>query len=109
VTVLCWLLGNVTGDATEAGALHGPRLQMMLSQVIDTTIRGLVYEAAGSVAPGLLGHGEELVREAAVRSSIPYAILRADPADREMWMSQAEDAIAGLLGETPGRQHGETE
>ena len=30
-------------------ALHGSRLAMMLTQTIDTTVRGIVYEAAGSV------------------------------------------------------------
>lgn len=101
VTVMCWLLGNVSGGEVERGALHGPRLQMMLSQVIDTTIRGLVYEAAGSVEPGLLGHGAELVREAAERSAIPYAVLTADTADRDAWVRAATAVIAGLLGEDP--------
>jgi hypothetical protein len=99
VTILSWLLGNVSGDQVELGALHGPRLQMMLSQVIDTTIRGLLYEAAGTVEPGLLSHGAELVREAAERSAIPYAILTTDPSDRDAWVRAAVDATAGLLGE----------
>lgn len=52
VTVACWLLGTASGDREQLRALHGSRLQFMLSQMIDTTVRGLVYEAAGTVDPG---------------------------------------------------------
>src|SRR5687768_17590227 len=40
VTVLLWLLGSV-----ERPELHGSRLEMMLTKTIDTTARGVVYEA----------------------------------------------------------------
>src|SRR4051794_16368409 len=39
VTALLWLLGTV-----DAPDLHGSRLTMMLERVIDSTVRGLVYE-----------------------------------------------------------------
>jgi hypothetical protein len=42
VSVLVWLLGSVGGDA--AATLHGPRLQSMLEALVDTPVRGVVYE-----------------------------------------------------------------
>ena len=49
VTLACWLLGNACGEPDELAALHGSRLEFFLGQTIDTTVRGLIYEAAGSV------------------------------------------------------------
>jgi hypothetical protein len=74
---------------------------MMLSQTIDTTVRGIAYEAAGSVGDELLGRGAGLVREAAQRSSIPYALLDADPATRGEWLRAAAAAVDRLLGGEP--------
>jgi hypothetical protein len=103
-TVLCWLLGTANGSADELAALHGPRLEMMLSQTIDTTVRGIVYEGAGSVDGELLGRGAGLVREAAGRSSIPWSVLDADPATRGEWLRAAESAVLELLrGDPVGR------
>ena len=96
-TVLCWLLGTATGEADALAALHGSRLAMMLSQTIDTTVRGIVYEAAGSVGDEVLARGAGLVREAAERSSIPYAVLDADPSRRDEWLLVASAAIDQLL------------
>jgi uncharacterized protein YbjT (DUF2867 family) len=103
-TLLCWLLGTASGDADELAALHGSRLAMMLSQTIDTTVRGIVYEGAGSVEGELLARGAGLVREAAERSSIPYAVLDADPSRRDDWLRAAAAAVDQLLrGEPLGR------
>jgi hypothetical protein len=92
VTVLCWLLGTAS-----PAALHGPRLQMMLSMTIDTTVRGVVYEAAGTVPTGALAGGAELVARACGHSGIPFAILGADPRDLSPWMTSARGAIDELL------------
>ena len=47
VTILLWLLGTASGPADKVAALHGSRLRMMLDKTTDTTVRGVVYEAAG--------------------------------------------------------------
>lgn len=53
VTIACWLLAGVTGAQAQVRALHGSRLELFLSQAIDTTVRGVVYDAASAtVAPG---------------------------------------------------------
>ena len=93
VTVLLWALGTVpTAD------LHGSRLEMMLSKSIDTTVRGIVYEAAGTVAPEVLQGGVGELRRACERNEIPFAVLTADPADVPGWATAARAAIDRLLG-----------
>jgi NAD(P)-dependent dehydrogenase (short-subunit alcohol dehydrogenase family) len=97
VTILCWLMGSAQGPAEKLEALHGSRLRMLLERSIDTTVRGLLYEAAGSVDPALLAQGAETVSAACGYSEIPHALLDADPADRAAWMAAALGAIDELL------------
>jgi hypothetical protein len=97
VTIACWLLGSARGTREELAALHGSRLAFFCSQTIDTTVRGLIYEAAGTVDPDLLELGADLVASTAAYNAIPLRILRADPADGPAWRSQAHEAIGSLL------------
>jgi hypothetical protein len=98
VTVVCWLLSTVRGSEEEVCALHGSRLEFFLWQVIDTTVRGFVYEAAGvTVAPELLAAGERIVRSAGERNAIPVGFIRADPVSPEVWLEEAQAAIGSLL------------
>jgi uncharacterized protein YbjT (DUF2867 family) len=105
VTVVCWLLGSATGEPEALAALHGPRLRAFCERVVDTTVRGLVYEAAGAVPGVLLGGGADIAREAARTWEIPLRILDADPADRGQWLSAAERGVRELLDAPadPGR------
>ena len=57
VGVACVLLGTATGTPVQLEALHGTRLDMLLERMLDTTVRGVVYEAAGSVQRALLTAG----------------------------------------------------
>jgi hypothetical protein len=106
VTIAGWLLGTARGTDVELGELHGSRLAFFCSQTIDTTVRGLLYEAAGCVAAGVLAAGADLIAAKAAYNEIPLRILDADPADLEGWLAQAREAIATLLdaerGEAPG-------
>ena len=97
VTVLLWLLGTASGPADKVAALHGSRLRMMLSRTTDTTVRGVVYEAAGTVGPEVLAAGVEEMRHARRTNEIPYALLTADPADRGAWLADARAGVAALL------------
>jgi hypothetical protein len=97
VTVLAWLLGTATGDPERVAALHGSRLRMMLEKTTDTTVRGVVYESAGTVPADVLRNGVEEVRHANRTNEIPYALLEADPADRTAWVPAAREAIDTLL------------
>jgi nucleoside-diphosphate-sugar epimerase len=97
VTILCWLMGSAQGDAAALAALHGSRLRMLLERTIDTTVRGLVYEAAGSVDGELLAAGAATVQAACERSEIPWALLEADPGDHATWLRDALAAVERLL------------
>jgi hypothetical protein len=95
VTVLLWLLGTATGPNVEA--LHGPRLRMMLEKTTDTTVRAVLYEAAGTVAPATLEAGAAELALAHTLNEIPGAVLEADPRDVEAWVAGARHAIEHLL------------
>src|ERR1039457_6502743 len=59
VPIACWLLGSAVGPARAVRALHTSRLEFFLTQAIDTTVRGFVYEARGTTTPAdVLREGE---------------------------------------------------
>jgi NAD(P)H-binding len=95
VTVLLWLLGTATGP--NVAELHGSRLRMMLEKVTDTTVRGVLYEAAGSVDPAALRIGADEVACARELNEIPGALLEADPRDEDAWVAAARAGIHRLL------------
>ncbi len=97
VTILCWLLGTAAGTAEELRALHSTRLEFFLTQAIDTTVRGLVYEGGGEPAE-LLREGEQLTRALARRNQIPAVFLAGAPGAAHEWQEEADAAIAALLG-----------
>lgn len=97
VTIACWLLGCASGPDEEVQALHGLRLRSFMTKAIDTTIRGVVYEAAGTLPASTLAAGAQIASEVASRNEIPLELLRVDPADRERWREQALRAISALL------------
>jgi hypothetical protein len=98
VTILVWALGTATGTPAAVAALHGPRLEMMLGRVIDTTVRGVVYEAAGTISPAAFATGLAELGRAGGLNEIPYAVVDVDPAEREAWVTAARRAIDGLIG-----------
>jgi hypothetical protein len=84
VAVVCVLLGSATGTDTELESLHGSRLEMLLTKLIDTPVRGVVYEATGTVGSALLTAGSERVSAFCERSRIPFVLLddaSYDPAE----------------------------
>ncbi len=97
VTIACWLLGCATGGEEEVRALHGLRLHSFMVKAIDTTIRGVIYEAAGSVPAGVLAGGARVAAQVAAHNEIPLRLLKADPAEREAWRAEASAAVAALL------------
>jgi len=101
VTVLLWLLGTAAGG--DVHALHGSRLTMMLERVTDSTVRGVIYEAAGTVAPAALKAGAHEVREANRRNEIPFRLLAADPrGHRDAWLAATHGHIDALLAAQRG-------
>ncbi|MGZ4166548.1 MAG: hypothetical protein ACXVSE_18870 [Solirubrobacteraceae bacterium] len=97
VGVACILLGSATGTEEALTALHGTRLDMLLERMLDTTVRGVVYQAAGSLDAALLRGGAERVRHACERSLIPYEPLTTDPASGDAWIADTVTAIERAL------------
>lgn len=99
VTLVFWLLGTASGEDPERlAALHGSRLRMMLEKTTDTTVRGVVYEAAGTVGAELLASGVAEMEHARRTNRIPFGLIEADPrGDRTVWLAQAQDVAAELL------------
>jgi hypothetical protein len=98
VTILCWLLGCASGAEQELEALHSSRLEFFLTQAIDTTVRGFIYEARGSGRSGELAReGQSIVRAVTQRNAIPTSFLLADPADLDAWLADAGASVASLL------------
>jgi nucleoside-diphosphate-sugar epimerase len=98
VTVVCWLLGTARGEPEWVADLHDARLGAYLRECVDTTVRGFVYEAAGTVGAQQLACGRALVTEAGARWGIPVAVMHADPSDFGAWIQSARGAVESLLG-----------
>ena len=65
VSVVCWLFG---GSASEA--LHGDRLESLLEYLVDTPVRGFVYERSPDHP-----RGEQIVARAHETFRIPCAVI----------------------------------
>jgi uncharacterized protein YbjT (DUF2867 family) len=76
VTILCWLMGRLA-----VPDLHAGRLRMMFEKLVDTPVRGVVYEGTPE--------GEALARTCAGTWQIPLAVLA--PGDPPL------PAVLGLL------------
>jgi predicted dinucleotide-binding enzyme len=98
VTILVWALGTASGPPSAVAALHGSRLEMMLSKVIDTTVRGVVYEAAGTIAAHAFATGIAELERIGRLNEIPYVVVNADPADPARWATAARHAIGDVIG-----------
>ncbi len=78
VTVLVWLLGTVADPD-----LHGGRLRMLFEKLVDTPVRGVVYERASA-------DGDAIAHDAAERWQIPVEIIEPE--------GDARAAVSRLLG-----------
>lgn len=67
VAVLLLLLGSASGTEEELAAIHGPRLERLMEHLVETPVRGVVYEGTGK--------GSEVVRAAGRTWRIPVEVL----------------------------------
>ena len=86
VTIVCWLMGTI-----PVPELHEGRLRMLWEKLVDTPVRGVVYE-------GALPQGEQVARSASETWQIPLEVLEADPLDHDAWLASTRGAIDRLLG-----------
>lgn len=97
VAVVCWLLASADGDPGRIAAIHGPRLERFLEEIVDTPVRGVVYEAAGSVPREHLGTGRSVLSVARERWRIPFELIEADPSRHDEWGRAAKAAVERLI------------
>jgi uncharacterized protein YbjT (DUF2867 family) len=97
VAVVFLLLGSAAGEPEAVAAIHGPRLERLMEKIVDTPVRGVVYEAVGSVEPGLLAAGAEIVNTASRTWHIPVAVVDAEREDPSEWSQQMANLALGLL------------
>jgi hypothetical protein len=111
VTIACWMLAGAHGEPEQLRALHCSRLEFFLSQAIDTTVRGFLYDAtpAGGVPAELLAEGAAIVERMTALNAIPAVVLGAQgrgagagesgaDGGGEQWVAAAGAAIERLLG-----------
>jgi nucleoside-diphosphate-sugar epimerase len=69
VAVLVLLLGGLSGRGEEVAAIHGPRLERLMEHLVETPVRGVVYEGTEA--------GNEVVRAASRTWRIPVRTVSA--------------------------------
>ena len=97
VSVVVWPLAQATGTADEIDAVHTTRLETLLTKLVDSGVRGLVYEATGTVRGDLLRKGAAEVRRAGEWFRMPVEVVEHDPADHDGWTHAMKDAVARIL------------
>lgn len=93
VAVVAWLLGDEPWHDPD---LHGEKLETMLLRVVDTGVRGFVYErpTGFATADQLATAGEAEVNKAGDTWHIPTACVSAD----EELAANVATAVGELLG-----------
>jgi hypothetical protein len=86
-------------------ALSSSRLEAFVRQLIDTTVRGLIYEAAGAVPSRDLVAGARMASALGEQNAIPVATLTADPRQLEGWLADARAALGSLLQSSERGHH----
>jgi uncharacterized protein YbjT (DUF2867 family) len=102
VAIVYLLLGSAEGSPDDVAALHGPRLERLMEKLVDTPVRGVVYEAVGSVGPALLRGGAEIVAAASRTWRIPVEIVSAERNDPAAWPQETMETALRLL--SPARE-----
>ena len=97
VAVVLWLLGSATGSRDDLATIHGPRLEALLERLVETPVRGFVYEGAGTVDPTILAGGAELVRNAERTWRIPVSVTETPRSEGPQWVEELETSVVELL------------
>jgi uncharacterized protein YbjT (DUF2867 family) len=93
VAVLVLLLGDASGSEEELAAIHGPRLERLMEHLVETPVRGVLYEGTEE--------GAEVVEAAARTWRIPVRTIFAsppEPSNSDAGGGLADDVKALLAG-----------
>ena len=83
VAVLVLLFGGFSGSEEGLAAIHGPRLERLLEHLVETPVRGVVYEGTEK--------GAEVLRNAERTWRIPVRVTE----EGDDLASVARDVLAG--------------
>ena len=101
VAVVVWALGSARPDGRageeDVRAIHGERLERLLERLVDTPVRGFLYEGAGSVDPEALAAGRRAVEAAAATWRIPIEVIDPDSGDPASWTEAMAAAVGRLV------------
>jgi hypothetical protein len=98
VTIACWLLGSANAEPEALRELYGSRLEAFVRLLIDTTVRGFIYEPPSAALPAELARGgERVVSELTRHNQIPHAVILANPSELDSWLEEARVAVNRLL------------
>ncbi len=101
VAVVVLALGSLEGDPEQAATVHGPRLEALVERLVDTPVRGIVYEASGDAGPEPLAAGAEVLRRAARTWRIPVELVEAPRGEPEAWVEAMAGAVARTISPAP--------
>lgn len=71
VAILVLLLGSASGSEEELAAIHGPRLERLMEHLVETPVRGVLYEGTED--------GAEVVQAASHTWRIPVQTIPPSP------------------------------
>jgi uncharacterized protein YbjT (DUF2867 family) len=98
VSVVVWLMGSATGTADEVESMHTTRLESLLAKLVDSGVRGLVYEGVGDAPAELLEGGAAQARAAGEWFRMPVQVVDAAPAaDGDAWLAAMRAAVGRVL------------
>ena len=83
VSMLCWLMGTAADPA-----LHSERFDSLLETLVDTHVRGVVYEAP---------EGDDAAELAGATYAMPVVRVAAPPSDPGRWLPAAVEAVDAVL------------
>jgi uncharacterized protein YbjT (DUF2867 family) len=102
VAVVVLALGSAGGDPEQVAAVHGPRLEALVERLVDTPVRGLVYEASGDADRALLAGGAEILHRAARTWRIPVELVEAPREDPDAWALAMADGVNRAIAPAAG-------
>jgi uncharacterized protein YbjT (DUF2867 family) len=97
VSVVVWPMGSATGTGDEVEAMHTTRLETLLTKLVDSGVRGLVYEATGTVPGDMLRAGAAQVHKSGEWFRMPVEVVEKDPADHDAWVAGMRAAVGRIL------------
>lgn len=97
VSVVVWPLASATGTDDEVESMHSTRLETILTKLVDSGVRGLVYEATGTVRGDVLRAGAAQVRKSGEWFRMPVEVVEQDPGDHDAWLAAMRDAVGRIL------------